>query len=185
VTPPTTLTTRSTSGWFLDRRTQRFEVVDVDDGRCALLSPLFDLGLGGVEICGNGTQGDDVGAGVGEPVTHRGTNAATTSAHDEGSAAGERDLDRHVCIVAHGEPDFDLEKRTHVRVRCEDGLLGDHEIEHFRRSLAMLPAGADALKREEAMVLLGRLRDATARLRRVEAGLQELLDTELGDGAAR
>ena len=44
---------------------------------------------------------------------------------------------------------------------------GDHEIEHFRRSLAMLPAGADALKREEAMVLLGRLRDATARLRRV------------------
>jgi hypothetical protein len=61
----------------------------------------------------------------------------------------------------------------------------DHEIEHFRRSLAMLPAGADALKREEAMVLLGRLRDATARLRRVEAGLQELLDAELGDGAAR
>ena len=61
----------------------------------------------------------------------------------------------------------------------------DHEIEHFRRSLAMLPAGADALKREEAMVLLGRLRDATARLRRVETGLQELLDTELSDGAAR
>ena len=54
---------------------------------------------------------------------------------------------------------------------------GDHEIEHFRRSLAMLPAGADALKREEAMLLLGRLRDATARLRRVEAGLQELLDS--------
>jgi len=61
----------------------------------------------------------------------------------------------------------------------------DHEIEHFRRSLAMLPAGADALKREEAMVLLGRLRDATARLRRVETGLQELLDTELSDGAVR
>ncbi len=62
---------------------------------------------------------------------------------------------------------------------------GDHEIEHFRRSLAMLPAGADALKREEAMLLLGRLRDATARLRRVEAGLQELLDSELGDGTVR
>lgn len=61
----------------------------------------------------------------------------------------------------------------------------DHEIEHFRRSLAMLPAGADALKREEAMVLLGRLRDATARLRRVETGLQGLLDTELSDGAVR
>lgn len=52
----------------------------------------------------------------------------------------------------------------------------DHEIEHLRRSLAMLPAGADALKREEAMALLSRLRDATARLRRVEAGLQALLD---------
>ena len=61
----------------------------------------------------------------------------------------------------------------------------DHEIEHFRRSLAMLPAGATALKREEAMLLLGRLRDATARLRRVEAGLQELLDSELGDGTVR
>lgn len=61
----------------------------------------------------------------------------------------------------------------------------DHEIEHFRRSLAMLPAGADALKREEAMLLLGRLRDATARLRRVEAGLQELLDSEFGNGTVR
>ena len=46
----------------------------------------------------------------------------------------------------------------------------------------MLPAGADALKREEAMALLGRLRDATARLRRVEAGLQSLLTEELADG---
>ncbi|MEO0495499.1 MAG: hypothetical protein AAF081_18990 [Actinomycetota bacterium] len=64
-------------------------------------------------------------------------------------------------------------------------FTGDHEIEHFRRSLAMLPAGADALKREEAMALLGRLRDATARLRRVEAGLQELLDAELGGGVGR
>lgn len=51
----------------------------------------------------------------------------------------------------------------------------DHEIEHLRRSLAMLPAGADALKREEAMALLGRLRDVTARLRRVEDGLRDLL----------
>jgi len=51
----------------------------------------------------------------------------------------------------------------------------DHEIEHLRRSLAMLPAGSDALKREEAMALLGRLRDVTARLRRVEDGLRDLL----------
>ena len=51
----------------------------------------------------------------------------------------------------------------------------DHEIERLRRSLAMLPAGSDALKREEAMALLGRLRDVTARLRRVEEGLRSLL----------
>lgn len=51
----------------------------------------------------------------------------------------------------------------------------DHEIEHLRRSLAMLPAGSDALKREEAMALLARLRDVTARLRRVEDGLRALL----------
>jgi len=54
----------------------------------------------------------------------------------------------------------------------------DHEIEHLRRSLAMLPAGSDALKREEAMALLGRLRDVTARLRRVEEGLRSLLSDD-------
>ena len=54
----------------------------------------------------------------------------------------------------------------------------DHEIEHFRRSLAMLPAGSDALKREEAMALLGRLRDVTARLRRLEEGMRALLADE-------
>ena len=52
----------------------------------------------------------------------------------------------------------------------------DHEIEHLRRSLAMLPAGADALKREEAMALLARLRDVTTRLRHVEDDLRALLD---------
>ena len=51
----------------------------------------------------------------------------------------------------------------------------DHDIEHLRRSLAMLPAGADALKREEAMALLARLRDATTRLRHVEDDLRALL----------
>ncbi len=50
----------------------------------------------------------------------------------------------------------------------------DHEIEHYRRSVAMLPAGSDALKREEAMAVLGRLRDVTARLRRVEEALRVL-----------
>ena len=57
-------------------------------------------------------------------------------------------------------------------------LEGDHEIEHFRRSLAMLPAGSDALSREDAMALLGRLRETTARLRRVESGLQQLIEAE-------
>ncbi|MEM7143290.1 MAG: hypothetical protein AAF548_19900 [Actinomycetota bacterium] len=52
----------------------------------------------------------------------------------------------------------------------------DHEIEHLRRSLAMLPAGADALKREEAIALLARLRDVTTRLRHVEDDLRALLD---------
>jgi hypothetical protein len=61
-------------------------------------------------------------------------------------------------------------------------FFGDHEIEHLRRSLAMLPAGADALNREEAMALLGRLRDAMARLRRIEAGLEALLSAELRPG---
>jgi hypothetical protein len=54
----------------------------------------------------------------------------------------------------------------------------DHEIERLRRSLAMLPAGSDALKREEAMALLARLRDVTARLRRVEDGLRALIADE-------
>ena len=52
----------------------------------------------------------------------------------------------------------------------------DHEIEQLRRSLAMLPAGAGALSREEAIAVLGRLRDVTGRLRRMEAGLRALLD---------
>ncbi len=66
-------------------------------------------------------------------------------------------------------------------VRYHDAMLQfdrDHEIEHLRRSLAMLPAGSDALKREEAMALLGRLRDVTARLRRVEDGLRALIADE-------
>lgn len=54
----------------------------------------------------------------------------------------------------------------------------EHEIEQVRRSLAMLPAGSEALQREEAIALLGRLRDVTARLRRVEDGLRALLADE-------
>ena len=51
----------------------------------------------------------------------------------------------------------------------------EHEIEQVRRSLAMLPAGAEGLDREDAIAVLGRLRDLTARLRRLESGLRELL----------
>ena len=63
-------------------------------------------------------------------------------------------------------------------------FAADHEIEHLRRSLAMLPAGADALTREEAMALLGRLGDATARLRHVEEALRTLLDREFSEPRA-
>jgi len=54
----------------------------------------------------------------------------------------------------------------------------DFEIEQARRSLAMLPSGSEALKREEAIDLLERLRDATARLRRVEGELRRVLADE-------
>jgi len=54
----------------------------------------------------------------------------------------------------------------------------EFEIEQARRSLAMLPTGSDALKREEAIELLERLRDATARLRRVEGELRRVLVDE-------
>jgi len=81
-------------------------------------------------------------------------------------------------IVSHSEHMF-------ATVRRIMHFDGEHEIEHLRRSLAMLPAGADALKREEAMALLGRLRDASARLRRIEAGLEALLETEVRPGVPR
>ena len=54
----------------------------------------------------------------------------------------------------------------------------DHEVEHLRRSLAMLPAGAEGLSREDAIAVLSRLRDVTARLRRLETGLRSLLADE-------
>lgn len=61
----------------------------------------------------------------------------------------------------------------------------EHEIEHVRRSLAMLPAGSVGLDREDAIAVLGRLRDLTARLRRLESGLRALLDEEIeSDGLA-
>jgi hypothetical protein len=56
----------------------------------------------------------------------------------------------------------------------------EHEIEQVRRSLAMLPAGSGGLDREDAIAVLGRLRDLTARLRRLESGLRALLDEEIG-----
>ena len=53
----------------------------------------------------------------------------------------------------------------------------DHEIELARRSLAMMPTGSNGLDREDAIAVLARLRDVTARLRRLETGLAELLDS--------
>jgi len=68
-------------------------------------------------------------------------------------------------------------------MRIDDGV-GDHELEQLRRSLAMLPVGAQALSREEALLVLGRLREVTGRLRRLEAGLRELLQGGTGGGPA-
>jgi len=58
-------------------------------------------------------------------------------------------------------------------------LSHDHNIEHLRRSFAMLPAGANAINREDAMELLARLRDVTSRLRRAEVALETVLVNEL------
>jgi len=91
------------------------------------------------------------------------------------------EFDRHGIIVAQNHENFDLTKRTYVRYSAPVRIhsdSGDHEIEQLRRSLAMLPAGSDALKREEALFVMARLRDVTTRLRRLETGLQALLDPE-------
>jgi hypothetical protein len=50
-----------------------------------------------------------------------------------------------------------------------------HELEDLRRSLAMLPVGAAALTREEAMRLLGELQDLQERLSGLRDGLQRLV----------
>ena len=54
----------------------------------------------------------------------------------------------------------------------------DSEIESLRRSLAMLPAQAPGLRREEAMRLLAELQEMDRRLRDLRQGLAVLLERD-------
>lgn len=55
------------------------------------------------------------------------------------------------------------------------GVDRKHELENFRRSLAMLAAGVKALTREQALGLVEELAGVQAELDRRRAGLQSLL----------
>ena len=56
------------------------------------------------------------------------------------------------------------------------GML--ESIERLRRSIAMLQPGSMAMKREDAMRLLGELGDVQGRLDHLRAGLRALLDDD-------
>jgi hypothetical protein len=58
--------------------------------------------------------------------------------------------------------------------------LAREEIERLRRSIAMLTPGAMAMRREDAMRLLGDLGEVQGRLDRLRDGLRALLAE--GDG---
>lgn len=51
-----------------------------------------------------------------------------------------------------------------------------HDLEHLRRSIAMLGPESPALTREEAMRLLAELQETERSLRRLRAGLRRLLE---------
>lgn len=48
------------------------------------------------------------------------------------------------------------------------------DVEHLRRSIAMLAPGAPALDSHEASLVLGQLRDALTRVRHLDAELARL-----------
>lgn len=58
--------------------------------------------------------------------------------------------------------------------------LAKEEIEQLRRSIAMLQPGSLAMKREDAMRLLGDLGEVQGRLDQLRAGLRALLGEENG-----
>jgi hypothetical protein len=66
-------------------------------------------------------------------------------------------------------------RRTHVRLtsRPMADLPMPELVENRRRSIAMLPTGAPALNRDEALELLGQLEAALTELRRLRAELEE------------
>lgn len=55
-------------------------------------------------------------------------------------------------------------------------------IESLRRSLAMLPAQAPGLRREEAMRLLAELQEADQRIQKLREGLLSLVEMAGGEG---
>jgi hypothetical protein len=63
-------------------------------------------------------------------------------------------------------PSVPVAVRTYVRLCSGRGRPADPElVENRRRSIAMLPAGAPALNRDEALVLLRQLEEALREVR--------------------
>ena len=52
----------------------------------------------------------------------------------------------------------------------------EEQVEQLRRSVAMLPPGAMALGREDALAVLASLKEVRHRLARLETGLRALLE---------
>jgi hypothetical protein len=63
-------------------------------------------------------------------------------------------------------------------VRPLPAYLAGEEIEQLRRSIAMLQPASLAMTREDAMRLLGNLREVQGRLDHLRDGLRALLDEE-------
>lgn len=61
------------------------------------------------------------------------------------------------------------------QLRCRN-VDRSYELEILRRSVAMLSPGAPALRREDALRLLGELAAVEARLERLLAELRRLVD---------
>ena len=69
-----------------------------------------------------------------------------------------------------------LHSRTHVRIvpSMDLGSLTPEQTENVRRSVAMLPTGAMALNREDALEVLAELRRLQQAARELHRGLREL-----------
>jgi hypothetical protein len=69
--------------------------------------------------------------------------------------------------------------RGSARCKTQDAqYLAREEIEQLRRSFAMIQPGSMAMKREDAMLLLGNLGEVQGRLDRLCDGLRALVGEE-------